>query len=137
ALRLSGAEDARAHDFGPDRGTPHTTPQGIWRRVGQRMKRHNCPEAGSGAMTRSFDINHLRWRLAETIAWCAPLVSLTDVRDSLRTRALLPGYLACGQRAPIGGLQVDLELYEYEPHRMQALVEALAEERARRLRVDR
>jgi hypothetical protein len=88
-------------------------------------------------MTHRFDIRHFRWRLAETIAWCAPLVSLTDFRDSLRTRELLPRYLVYRRPYPARGLQVDLARYEYEPHRMQAIVEALAEERARRLRADR
>src|SRR5207302_1710226 len=69
--------------------------------------------------------------------WCAPLVSLTDVRDSLRTRELLPRYLVCRRPDPARGLQVDLAGYEYEPHRMRAIVEALAGQRARRLRVDR
>jgi hypothetical protein len=41
-------------------------------------------------MSETLDIDTFKWRLAETIAWCAKHVSASDARDSLRSEHWRP-----------------------------------------------
>lgn len=79
------------------------------------------------------DMVSFRWRLAETIAWCAPRASATDPIYSLRTPALRPAAFDA----------VDVTLEELPGGRIaetvvqiQPIVELLAQERARWLQRD-
>lgn len=92
-----------------------------------------------------------RWRLAETIAWCQPHVSLTDLADSLRTPTLCPpGFTGVKHQAHrlIESVQVDGEwqyIYADDPvaattlqpqlsyRTIQAAVEWVAEQRSQML----
>ncbi len=78
------------------------------------------------------DMALFRWRLAETIAWCAPRGSLADPIYSLRTPALQPAVFdSVGvtlEELPVGRIPETLA-------KVQPIVEALARERARQLQL--
>ena len=76
-----------------------------------------------------------RWRLAETIAWCRPRLSLTDIADSLRTPALCPeGYLYSYRAKPYSYTYMEPELGVQPVSGWQAAVESVVEQRAQLLR---
>ncbi len=76
------------------------------------------------------DVALFRWRLAETIAWCAPRCSLADRIYSLRTPALQPAVFTSVdvdfEELPVGRI---LEI----PAKVQPIIEALAQERVHQL----
>jgi hypothetical protein len=76
---------------------------------------------------RAIDLDLFRVRLAETIAWCSERASGDDPKHSLRTMDLLPPFLRdCTEQW----------FWEHQgsAEQMQAIVEAVGENRAKHLR---